>query len=711
MSTSAFGQQWEATNHPHRATFRAPAKPYARWSKSTTTAWRGAVLAEIGAFSGRTNNLSVFRRVGSKATSVPFRVAAGSSNRVWVATSLPMARRSVEYDIYYGATEFSTQVATIATQEWADWSCPVQLTEHNTATHTPPDTLAKIQYMAGQSRSRTPRWIPELCYRRENAGGRRRGRDRGKVSVLRCHVMCPDNGVYGFAASATHTAFVSVDGVLAARSVGRAGQYGWSLGKGIELSRGPHLVEVYGFFFRAGDQARAGWRLPGAKEVSPIPRSALLPAKKASLIRVETRGSRLNAGFEFTTQNAYAFRGNDAVFTPVRFKDRSTGQRRGKVSYKWEFGDGNRGVGSSCEHVYVSNLAYNVTLTVSYGDITRTCKRVVDLRNVRPTQHQAFTIQLAEIPAVCYPDDIVVPSVRFRGKLSREILIELNSSIGQKGGATTTTRDTVVLAARSRKKAPVRLFSRKAGDLRSIEWQAVHHGIALSSERVLFEQAPFSKLPGKVQGKQLVDEDGAWLVLVPARVVPHSIDASLPAWNGESIVCLGDFEVCDSTKPHGSAQTKHISLPVTSDPSSVGSLLKFVTIPALVKDSASLIILRLGQADIGMAADVAEFERHMAALTDILGTRMRHRILLVTPPAYTPESARIRPYAVAISKVAVTRGIPVADLFTVFMCRRSIWSALFEKTPTSLSPAGKRLAASVIKEQLMKMRGGLGNAM
>jgi hypothetical protein len=94
-----------------------------------------------------------------------------------------------------------------------------------------------------------------------------------------------------------------------------------------------------------------------------------------------------------------------------------------------------------------------------------------------------------------------------------------------------------------------------------------------------------------------------------------------------------------------------------------------------------------------------DFERHVAAVTDVVFSRFRHPVVLVTTPPYLSDPVRAREFAFAIRRVADARGIPVADLYSAFMGMGSV-DRFFAGNDLELSEDGARLTAQVIARAL-----------
>jgi hypothetical protein len=131
-------------------------------------------------------------------------------------------------------------------------------------------------------------------------------------------------------------------------------------------------------------------------------------------------------------------------------------------------------------------------------------------------------------------------------------------------------------------------------------------------------------------------------------------------------------------------------------------LRKQVDVPAaLRRERADVAILSIGVLDMLALENIDAFERQVAALSDVVTLAMNIPVVWVTPPPYSSDPERSRAFAAVIRRIAKTRGIPVADLFTTFRCAADGRHVFFERNPLVLSEQGHRLAGQQIVRALV----------
>ena len=137
-------------------------------------------------------------------------------------------------------------------------------------------------------------------------------------------------------------------------------------------------------------------------------------------------------------------------------------------------------------------------------------------------------------------------------------------------------------------------------------------------------------------------------------------------------------------------------------PQGYGPLLKLVQAPAAVAGRTDAAIVSIGAREVLGGISTADFERRIAALSDLVSVSMGRPMIWLTPPPYPPQPERFRPYAACIRKVADARHIPVADLYTAFMSAGDRMFTLFRGGNMTLSERGQELVARLIARALLR---------
>ncbi|MBI3270105.1 MAG: tetratricopeptide repeat protein [Planctomycetes bacterium] len=194
------------------------------------------------------------------------------------------------------------------------------------------------------------------------------GRGTHYLALFQGWLDCPEDGEYEFATNSWDGSFLCVDGAPVAQFPGWHGPDGGNAahaGK-ITLTRGPHRFEYLNAISNRGQGCAAGWRRPSAQRVEPIPSWAFLGGLVGQVARLERRGERRAADFEWRIQSDLGT--DDREVTAVQFRDAGTGADARSAKYEWDFGDGVTGTGRNPLHVYLENTVYPVRLTVKEAD-------------------------------------------------------------------------------------------------------------------------------------------------------------------------------------------------------------------------------------------------------------------------------------------------------------------------------------------------------
>ena len=131
-------------------------------------------------------------------------------------------------------------------------------------------------------------------------------------------------------------------------------------------------------------------------------------------------------------------------------------------------------------------------------------------------------------------------------------------------------------------------------------------------------------------------------------------------------------------------------------------LLKFADAWNLMQREPDVVILSLALNDFLAEVDPNGFERQIAALSDIISASHDCPVVWATPPALPAGHGDLRPYAVAIRRVAAARNIPVADVFTAFETVGRERALFSPEGSLALSQAGQNLCAQVMARSLLR---------
>ena len=187
----------------------------------------------------------------------------------------------------------------------------------------------------------------------------------------------PKAGEYDLATSSGDGSWVLVDGQEVVAWPGRHNRSGRARHTGkCFLEAKVHRLDYWHVKTDGPMVALAAWSLPDEKRYEAIPPAAFLPVTEASLVEMDLRGEVMVA--DFFPQRAGETWWPDQYAENIRFVNFSKGvslQRGGR--FDWDFGDGQKGTGTSPTHVYLAPGDYAVTLKVSGGTRSSTFRTTV----------------------------------------------------------------------------------------------------------------------------------------------------------------------------------------------------------------------------------------------------------------------------------------------------------------------------------------------
>ena len=79
-----------------------------------------------------------------------------------------------------------------------------------------------------------------------------------------------------------------------------------------------------------------------------------------------------------------------------------------------------------------------------------------------------------------------------------------------------------------------------------------------------------------------------------------------------------------------------------------------------------------------------------------------HHVILVTPPPFGGEPDYVRPFAVAVRKVADARGLITADLFTALSGERNRAKCFSGEGSMALSEKGRKTVLKTLSDAIRK---------
>jgi tetratricopeptide (TPR) repeat protein len=195
-------------------------------------------------------------------------------------------------------------------------------------------------------------------------------------SIFTGYLICPADGQYTFSTTSQDASFLLIDGKVIVSNGRHHRPYRRAVKQGrIKLSRGLHELKVYHVGTGGIPVVVAAWRAPGARRLWKIAPSAFAPVRRAVPGIMERYGRSLHADF-IPRHAGETFLAN-RYFQRYVFEAMLKGRFGPKVQYHWDFGDGQKSSEKKCEHVYLRDGRYKVTLKVKVGSQTLTRTNVI----------------------------------------------------------------------------------------------------------------------------------------------------------------------------------------------------------------------------------------------------------------------------------------------------------------------------------------------
>jgi len=179
------------------------------------------------------------------------------------------------------------------------------------------------------------------------------------------HFVCRQPGSYTFALSTSDASCLFIDDKLVLAWPGR---HGWESRARhtakVSLKQGLHELKLYHINLsgRGGAVvARAG---PGKSRFQEIPAADFLPLAETKLGPLQDRRRKTLPDFTYA-QKSFSLVGKRSIY---HYQFRVLGEAKGKkISYVWDFGDGQQAKGREVEHLFLREDTFKVTLRMVAG--------------------------------------------------------------------------------------------------------------------------------------------------------------------------------------------------------------------------------------------------------------------------------------------------------------------------------------------------------
>jgi len=731
---------WSITNALFRITFAVPDDPC------------DSVLVRVPEWAGATCS-TPFAAQDRERRWLPAAVVHEDDDDLWVVVALgerPKPRRRPDYRSYYRRdadspgrppgvrppTDTSSRIHLYAGSPAlppapgnAPATNPVLVRAYSTAGRSDPNTWEKLRYLLDNGRREIGLFaqsdisgmaLPDTA-----------ARDRSSAIIqAHCRVRCPVSGMYRFALAGSNPAFLFIGDRPAAECTDRyADGTAWHAGEALFLQAGFHDLTLFVYGGLETD-TRVGWSrpTPGGTDSLPEPPSMERILPEYLLTGLEAEWTQMDLPdvdpipeIRAHPEIPFSFRGSDAVFTPVSFSLAvfEPGRRQygtARVSFgdtgKPRFPDMSSPL-PALDHTYASRGLFQVHLDFLEPEPGRALRSstYLDLRWCQPVEHAA-SFALSSLPAACYTRDVLEPVLLVSGSGPQDVNLRLVLDITARRGGITRIEKDLALTAYSRQ---IPLFRERAGDVASFTWKVSVGDTVIGAGSTDVLTPPFSIAPLSASGDKLLSRDGRQMVMAaeeipgapprrqagrafPARLIIH--DDTLATAEEADKRLIPALGAALESRGRDRATLLHAAIPPgTSAPDQAGRILRFTAIPKGLS-SYDAVVVSLGLRDAEAAVPAPLFERMTAVLCDLLADAHGVRVVLATPPPFTFNPGLARDYAEAVHRVAATRGIPVADLYTAFNTALEKPEDGFVPDGTRLSPAGMDLSAAMLARSL-----------
>ncbi len=691
-----------------------------------------SVLVKIP-YSGEEESMArAFRDDGRE---LPVRVVHQSPSALHVLVRVGSQRLSSGHTflVYYGQSLDSSP-----TQMDNEDTEPVTVEYFSERSRSIPTNWERMRFMMSQKvplSVTTQGSISEVTRPAASSSGSSRHRHRkpsgGSMVRISTHIVLPDDGLYSFAIDCNDAGFVMVDRESRAAWPGRHANGKAHEGSPVFLSAGPHMLEIYG---ASASVTRARVSLAEVNSGGKFRRvesMSLVSSAVPVALRIEKKNKTIHAGVTVSVGRPYRFRGMEQTFVPVTLKDFSRNDLSSEYDVRWYpstagvidvDGDSSRSAfhtgtkalkGESLTHLFDSTDLHRVKVEVrdALGFVS-SLEREVDTRNLQYSEYSVSATPVNVFPCM-YGADIVEPSVRVVMKGHDGLGFLLSWKWFDLDGKEHSGNSTILATRRAK---TVTLFSARAEKVGEVEWELSHRGYKLDAGKMKFCSFPFRNFPASASEDRLYDSKGVQLVYVSSRGSPNFKQGAIrTAHLKGGVTCFDDMlasirplagagaglkEILPGMlwRDEGSFRMHRLSTRGKHNVFGVAGIL--LDTSTKTESSGGVAVLSMGR-DHFLAYDRPDqFERMLAAVTDILLSRRAMRTVLVTMPPIGDDREAVRKYAVAARRVADARGVPVADLYSGVMgMGENI--VPFEGDGSELSDEGLRLTAQIIARTII----------
>lgn len=509
------------------------------------------------------------------------------------------------------------------------------------------------------------------------------------LSIYKGLIQCPTDGIYGFATDSDDASFLLIDGRLVVQWPGGHNPSGKFDHHGtISLKAGIHRIEYYHVQVGGGALAKAGWRPPGAREFQTIPEAAFVRELRTRTVAVERRDTLLSAFFTARIVDSLQLGSTGPVFATVAFTDCSRSALSKVTAWEWDFGDGTISREQNPRYVFSGRRPCKVSLRCmdALGFESSWVKPIV--LPVQATSRADIAMELSVDKPLLLPDEPLRVRLKCRNSGAVPLPMTLvTESQSAPGGVLHTDRESLLLqpgvwavrdytTAREGKNEPA------TGD---VVFRLEYLGVAVLVRTVSVCAASDPDLALHVEQDHLADARGAHVVLRLSGQVGRRQDRALQAKlerGGPVHLVAVDGSLAGSAANNylhrtaaqlaGRFPRSHFRISLLN-PKGAGNgsdamLRGLLELPDKIKRMQPDMVLVAGSLrDILRFTPVERFERALHALVDRIQGATEAEIVLVAPPPTIANPKLAQAYAMAVKRIGITRGVPVADAYSAFM--------------------------------------------
>jgi lysophospholipase L1-like esterase len=509
------------------------------------------------------------------------------------------------------------------------------------------------------------------------------GPDEQFLSVYRGLIYCPEEGVYDFGTDSDDASFLLIDGAMAVKWPGghsESGQFD-HFGR-IELTAGAHRIEYYHVQSGGGTLARAGWRPPGARSIEIIPETAFVREYRTEPLWIERRDDPCSAFFRNRIDDSFRFGLDGPGFVNVRFENRSRSSSAAIAVNEWHFGDGDVSLDVEPQHLFRAGQSYDVTLRVTDElGFESVFSKTLPLTGPGERRIDVW-IELDAQEAIIAREDPLSVTVRCGDSAGEAMPFLLTAHMKGLGEVLLSESEPVELPEKGWLSRDKEILRAAAGrDIDEADFGLSYKGapVASAALRVIDAGDPWDDLA--FTHGAITDPSGSRVIIrlsdsAGTGAMPEFI-AKLNSGTGR-IVVLDDILSGQDEEGYPELLVKKlgeafpdakVELRRTQFMGEGGSLSILRRLPAVLEEigDPDLIVLSASMRNVLHFMPVNVFENELQAIVEKLSTRTNAAVVLVAPPPTLTNPGLSQAYAIAVKRVGLRLGVPVADAHSAFL--------------------------------------------